>query len=780
MSGKGESIELVTRTPEEKSEKKGVTIKAGASPANRKSMGLKGDHKGPSALAIGSLLFAASAGETDLIRSILDEGQVDVNDCDYDKRTALHVAASEGNLQTVEILVDYGAELNAHDRWNSSPLDDAIHHGHEEISAYLLKKGATLGAGTNYALELVHAAGTGDLGKVKKLIATGIPVDSTDYDLRTPLHVAIAGRHPEVVDFLLSQKADLHVEDRFGGTPLQEASRSGIRLGDDPIKDVINKHTGSKDSDHVTWGQSFANPFFLFFTAVQLILGVLFALFTTYGEPVSGYGNQTDGISSIVQIYPFYTDVHVMIFVGFGFLMTFLRKNGYTSIAMTFLLGALSIQVYILSAAFWDSIIVANHWEKARINVVTLIKSDFSAGAVLISFGALIGKVTPTQMLSLAILEVFFFSLNEAISLKLRISDIGGSMVIHVFGAFFGLAASKVLTPPKARGHNDNSAVYHSDIFSMIGTVFLWMYWPSFNAALGSGNTQHRAVVNTLLSLTASCVTTFILSQFFRKTKEFNMIDIQNATLAGGVAAGSAADMVLHPAVALLIGIVAGTVSVFGFSRLQSFVEQKFGIHDTCGVLNLHGLPGIIGAIVSVIAAAATGPAFYSDEQLLFVQPGRSDRDAQTQARYQLAFLIITLAIAIITGALSAILLSRLSPPRKFFNDDDAFEVPHREIPYYFDHRGEIIRNKDNEDLPAQVDEKLIKKLEDKIAALDRAVKDQRRTLTMARLPTFPRQAQPVVASPPALVASPAPVSAGNDEMMALLRSIQAKLDKSE
>lgn len=290
-------------------------------------------------------------------------------------------------------------------------------------------------------------------------------------------------------------------------------------------------------------------------------------------------------------------------------------------------------------------------------------------------------------------------------------------MTIHVFGAFFGLAASTVLTPNRARGNQDNSAVYHSDIFSMIGTVFLWMYWPSFNGALGLGNTQHRAVVNTVLSLTSSCVFAFLFSQFWRKERVFNMIDIQNATLAGGVAAGSAADMAIHPSVALLIGAFAGTVSVFGFSKIQSFLERTTGIHDTCGILNLHGMPGIIGAVAAIIAAAAAPQGNYSDEQLVFIMSGRATRGPQVQACYQLAYLIITLAVSIITGVLSAILLSRLPKITKFFSDDSIFEVPHREVPYYFDERGEIVRNKDNAEMRGELalDHQIISKLETQV-----------------------------------------------------------------
>jgi ammonium transporter Rh len=60
------------------------------------------------------------------------------------------------------------------------------------------------------------------------------------------------------------------------------------------------------------------------------------------------------------------------------------------------------------------------------------------------------------------------------------------SSTIHMFGAAFGMVASLMMTPKEARGHENNAANYHSDILAMVGTIFLWMYWPSFNAALGS------------------------------------------------------------------------------------------------------------------------------------------------------------------------------------------------------------------------------------------------------------------------------------------------------
>lgn len=85
-----------------------------------------------------------------------------------------------------------------------------------------------------------------------------------------------------------------------------------------------------------------------------------------------------------------------------------------------------------------------------------------------------------------------------------KIVDAGGSITVHSFGAYFGLAVSAVLRPKKeendAGGHE--SSTYTSDLFAMVGTIFLWIFWPSFNSALLDDVTQqHRAILNTYLAL---------------------------------------------------------------------------------------------------------------------------------------------------------------------------------------------------------------------------------------------------------------------------------------
>lgn len=57
------------------------------------------------------------------------------------------------------------------------------------------------------------------------------------------------------------------------------------------------------------------------------------------------------------------------------------------------------------------------------------------------------------------------------------------------------------------------------------GTLFLWMYWPSFNSAISShGDAQHRAAINTYCSLAASVLTSVALSSALNKKGKLDMV----------------------------------------------------------------------------------------------------------------------------------------------------------------------------------------------------------------------------------------------------------------
>ena len=72
-----------------------------------------------------------------------------------------------------------------------------------------------------------------------------------------------------------------------------------------------------------------------------------------------------------------------------------------------------------------------------------MVAGDFAAASGLICMGAVLGKTNIFQLWVLISMQMIFYALNEAIIFKrLKAVDIGGSMTIHTFGAYFGLAAT--------------------------------------------------------------------------------------------------------------------------------------------------------------------------------------------------------------------------------------------------------------------------------------------------------------------------------------------------
>jgi ammonium transporter Rh len=153
------------------------------------------------------------------------------------------------------------------------------------------------------------------------------------------------------------------------------------------------------------------------FGTFQLLLVVLYFLWTEYDDnssPKTPHDKATGGEE--MAYYPMFQDIHVMIFIGFGFLMTFLRSYAFSALTLNFLIGVFAIQWGILCMGFFDEFFHNGGsiygMEKIPLHMGQLIEGDFAAATALISLGAILGKSTPLQTLIMVAIECVFYSVN--------------------------------------------------------------------------------------------------------------------------------------------------------------------------------------------------------------------------------------------------------------------------------------------------------------------------------------------------------------------------------
>jgi ammonium transporter Rh len=338
--------------------------------------------------------------------------------------------------------------------------------------------------------------------------------------------------------------------------------------------------------------------------SIQAVLIVLFLFGTTYSP--KDYSPSE---------YVIFRDIMVMLLLGFGFLMTFLRKYGLGAVGFTMMLTVIAVQLNIFVELLCRFLYGDGGSEETMLplplSMATFIDGEFSAATLLISYGAIIGRASPVQLVIMALFQSFFYAFNKVVIVLgfLGAEDVGGSMTIHMFGAYFGLAVSYVLGSPKKTSTSSSEPNQVSDIMAMIGTALLWVYWPSFVGATETAVPMNESVcvMHTVLALLGSTGATFYMSQKLCKGK-FDPVHITNSTLAGGVAVGSSARLAMTPGGALLLGVLAGVVSVYGYVYSTPMLE-KLGVFDTCGVGNLHGWPSLLGGLASVAFVAFDGDA---------------------------------------------------------------------------------------------------------------------------------------------------------------------------
>jgi len=186
--------------------------------------------------------------------------------------------------------------------------------------------------------------------------------------------------------------------------------------------------------------------------------------------------------------------------------------------------------------------------------------------------------------------------------------DFAGGTVVHINAAVAGLVGAYMVG--KRIGYGKEAMAPHSLTLTMVGASFLWVGWFGFNAgsALEANGFAALAFINTF-GATAAAVLAWCIGEALMRGKA-SMLGAASGAVAGLVAITPAAGNVGIGG-ALVIGFLSGFAGLWGVNGLKKLL----GADDTLDVFGVHGVCGILGAILTGVfnSPALGGPGYVAD-----------------------------------------------------------------------------------------------------------------------------------------------------------------------
>jgi Amt family ammonium transporter len=195
--------------------------------------------------------------------------------------------------------------------------------------------------------------------------------------------------------------------------------------------------------------------------------------------------------------------------------------------------------------------------------------------------------------------------------------DFAGGTVVHINAAVAGLVGAYMLG--KRIGFGKEALPPHSLTLTMVGASLLWVGWFGFNAgSAGAANgIAGLAFINTILATGAAAISWIVAEALLRG--KASMLGAASGAVAGLVTITPAAGFV-GPMGSIVMGIIAGPLCFWGVSGLKHLLK----VDDVCDVFGVHGVGGILGAILTgVFCAKGLGgiePEGYNMAHQLWVQ----------------------------------------------------------------------------------------------------------------------------------------------------------------
>ena len=447
---------------------------------------------------------------------------------------------------------------------------------------------------------------------------------------------------------------------------------------------------------------------FLAFIIIQFAFIIVFGFYYLWDSDLNHpkkIDNNDKAKLDIKKKYNSIQDMTVVILLGFGFLRAFLKHHSWSAITFIFIGGILSFEFGLICLITWNSLI-SKQWFDGYYNFNYFFDGLYISASFVVSFGSYIGKLSFIQYYIIILIETLFSALNYIIIRhSIKLIDIGGTLTVHLFGAIFGATFSIIYYCNKNESERINTSIHkgydhNSILFALFGSLLIIPYWPSFNTALVTGNLKYRGIINTYFAIGGSIIGMFAVS-FLLNNKKLKVQDLLYASFPGAIIIGGCCHIIRQYYVCILFGIIASIVSclfVYLFYTKIDIIRNKY--HDTAQILFYHGIPAILGGIISAIFIGNLNnwKDIENFKYKMFIGTFQSttgvdgNHDVSGKAGAMFGAIFITLIIAGFSGLLIgfSVKYCNCNMALRYFNDSEFFDSSENEPFPWIDERVEI------------------------------------------------------------------------------------------
>jgi ammonium transporter, Amt family len=330
-------------------------------------------------------------------------------------------------------------------------------------------------------------------------------------------------------------------------------------------------------------------------TAWMLTSTMLVILMTIPGLALfyGGLVRSKNMLSVLAQVFTIFSLITVL-WALYGFSLTFGGEGKfYGDFSKVFLMGITPDTVSAALSTIPEFVFVA-------------FQSTFAAITVALIVGAFAERIKFSAVMIFSVLWFTFSYIPMAhmvwgggLMAEDGALDFAGGTVVHINAAVAGLVGAYMVG--KRLGFGKEALPPHSLTLTMVGGALLWVGWFGFNAgSAGAANGgAGLAFINTILATGAAAVA-WMVTESLHKGKA-SMLGVVSGAVGGLVTITPAAGFV-GPMGSIVMGLIAGPLCLWGVSGLKRMLK----VDDVCDVFGVHGVGGILGAILTGVFCAAS------------------------------------------------------------------------------------------------------------------------------------------------------------------------------